>query len=130
MTTKGGSGLWKSGRRGRTEHKRSDTDKIAHVLKRNRDIVFAMAPANSHVVFIPRSSRIHCQGCDESIPLSRCTMQNQLRIVEELTMARDLHRDCADKTPKLARMSRVWREGFLKNQFNGGREPERLAYRV
>jgi hypothetical protein len=72
---------------------------------------------------------IHCSACGEYLPLSRFTMRNQERIVEELTMAREVHSGCADAASQEAAVrERRWREGFLRNLYAGGRQPDRLAW--
>jgi hypothetical protein len=84
----------------------------------------------SCVVFLPHSSLIHCRGCGENIPLSRVTMMHQERIVEELGMVREIHSGCASAPTRYAAMrERVWRVGLLTAAHNGGRMPDRVAYR-
>ena len=82
-----------------------------------------------HVTFLPHMASIHCSKCGEYVPLSRFTMRNQERIVEELTMARELHSGCADAESQAeAIRERRWREGFLRNLYANGRQADRLAW--
>jgi hypothetical protein len=67
----------------------------------------------STVTFVPHLAALMCCGCGETTPLSRATMRNQERIVEELAMAREVHEGCKGKTPAAARREREWRKGFL-----------------
>lgn len=82
----------------------------------------------STVSFEPNSSRLYCKGCDQSIPLSRATMRNQERIIEELMLAENLHNDCGGgRSLRMAMLARRFREGLLREHHS---RPDRVVYSV
>lgn len=95
-----------------------------------RSLVFPLMADKSTVQFIPRTAQLHCSGCGDRIPLSRSTMRNQERIMEELGMARELHAGCGDAgSQDKAITERVWREMFIRQRYSE-RRPDRLAWSV
>lgn len=86
------------------------------------------SPKIGTVRFNQATCAIECSGCNQSTPLSRCTMRNQHRFSEEMEMAREVHEDCGGLTTHHATLRRTWREGFLREKYAVG--GERLAYSV
>ena len=88
-------------------------------------------PSPSIVTFHPNDCSIRCGGCLYRLPLSRATMRNQARIIEELEMMRDVHKDCVQDEITQSYIRKSWREAMLFHHHNtGGRHPDRMVFSV
>lgn len=83
------------------------------------------------VSFHPEDASIRCGGCLQRLPLSKHTMRNQARIVEEIEMMQSVHKDCEKNAISQSYLRKTWRENMLAHHYNdGGRHPDRLVFSI